>query len=415
MSSISNDYATNGILSIGKTLYLNEKFSDLRFIFNSSDRCDEIIPVHKSFLAAVSNKFDNLFSDSWKGKVDVVIPDATAAEFREFLQFFYLERATLTMDNIKKVMCFGKEYNVPECMNACVKFLQRNLTEDNICWGYDLAISYDQIALQRFCKIVIAINTEKVFSSASFLTCKKETLGNILEMESLSCSEAEVFKACMRWVKNVSKNKLTREIIQVHLGELFFKIRFNSMTLHQFADLIRNNIIPFENLPFSEMIKCDRLLSLDYARTPYYIKSVEKTQFSINHPMLLKQIECSIISIYASNQYYPVEDLQTELEIIQVSVAAPDGDKVVLHRGNYHLTNFCARNITLTKPILVRPGFLYEIQLKQSPPPNCSTGDILKLKVQLDSNINVQFHHDSYMKIDKVARGVVRKLGFHRI
>ncbi|XP_031639405.1 uncharacterized protein LOC116351445 [Contarinia nasturtii] len=352
------------------------------------------------------------------------------------------------MDNIKKVMCFGKEYNVPECMNACVKFLQRNLTEDNICWGYDLAISYDQIALQRFCKIVIAINTEKVFSSASFLTCKKETLGNILEMESLSCSEAEVFKACMRWVKNVSKNKLTREIIQVHLGELFFKIRFNSMTLHQFADLIRNNMygglfladeyreivqsiakqynfnptifnqnhrIPFENLPFSEMIKCDRLLSLDFARTPYYIKSVEKTQFSINHPMLLKQIECSIISIYASNQYYPVEDLQTELEIIQVSVAAPGGDKVVLHRGNYHLTNFCARNITLTKPILVRPGFLYEIQLKQSPPPNCSTGDILKLKVQLDSNINVQFHHDSYMKIDKVARGVVRKLGFHRI
>ncbi|XP_031639412.1 BTB/POZ domain-containing protein 6-like, partial [Contarinia nasturtii] len=111
MSSTLNDYAIKGILSVGEQLYLNKDTADFHFICKSADGKDERIPVHKLLLGSVSDVFRAMFSDSWKEKIDVVIPDANATEFKEFLQFFYLGRAKLTMDNIAKVMYLGDKYN----------------------------------------------------------------------------------------------------------------------------------------------------------------------------------------------------------------------------------------------------------------------------------------------------------------
>ncbi|XP_031639426.1 BTB/POZ domain-containing protein 3-like [Contarinia nasturtii] len=238
MSNTSNDYAIKGISSVGEQLYLNEETADFHFICKSADGKDERIPVHKLLLGSVSDVFRAMFSDSWKDKVDVVITDATVAEFEEFLQFFYLTRAKLTMDNIAKVLYLGDKYNVTECMDTCTKFLRRTITENNVCWCYALAVLHHQDDLIRYCELMIAENTKAVFSSTSFLECSKEVLGHILGMDSLSCSEVEVFKAIIEWVKKASgENELTREIVQTHLGELFFKIRYRSMTFENFAAL----------------------------------------------------------------------------------------------------------------------------------------------------------------------------------
>lgn len=63
-------------------------------------------------------------------------------------------------------------------------------------------------------------------------------LAYILELNLLSCSETVIFEACMSWIKAQSKqNEVTKQLIEEYLGELFYKIRFPSMTMQDFDAL----------------------------------------------------------------------------------------------------------------------------------------------------------------------------------
>lgn len=440
---MSNVEVIKGILSTGKQLYLNEDLADFHIICKSAEGSEESIPVHKLLLASVSDVFRAMFSDSWKEKVNVVILDAKAVEFKEFLQFFYLGQANLTMENVAGVMYLGDKYNVPECLDACTKFLRRTLTDDNICWGYSLGILYNQIDLKRFCELVIAMNTKDVFASSSFLESNKELLGHILSIDSLSCSEADLFEACMEWVKEASgESQLTREIVETHFGELIFEIRFKSMTPQQFANLIptygnlfsgdeykdisqsnamRNfepNIFskelrtPFENIQCDEndKIECNRSLTSELSRKPYYIKDLEKTRFFVNQPMLLNKIQCSQVCEYKMSNYYGITNLSSAMKIVQIIDV---NNELVLYDGDILLKSDLTY-VTLPKPILVRAGVMYEIQLKQTPPPHCCTGHVLKSEVHVDSNIKIQFDRQSVLS-DDFDSGTIVALHFNRI
>lgn len=64
-------------------------------------------------------------------------------------------------------------------------------------------------------------------------------LSHILKMDTLSCAETKVFHACMAWVKaKAEEEQVTKEMIQIHLGDLFFDIRFGSMTIEEFTVLL---------------------------------------------------------------------------------------------------------------------------------------------------------------------------------
>lgn len=57
-------------------------------------------------------------------------------------------------------------------------------------------------------------------------------------MGVLSCSEVDVFKACMAWVKAKSKQSaVTKPIVDKYLGDLYYSIRFASMTIQEFCQL----------------------------------------------------------------------------------------------------------------------------------------------------------------------------------
>lgn len=130
--------------SIGKKLYLKDEKADVHFIFHSDDDQPIRIPAHKLILTEASDVFLAMFNGSWKESSEVKIVDATADAFEAFLQFLYLDTVTLTTDNVVEVMYLGKKYNVAECLEICSKFLKNTLDEQNICWGYELAITYDQ-------------------------------------------------------------------------------------------------------------------------------------------------------------------------------------------------------------------------------------------------------------------------------
>lgn len=178
-------------------MYLNKKTCDVNFSFTSIDGTVKRVRAHKGVLAASSDVFESMLYGKLKKAGDIHLTDSTEAAFMEFLQFFYLDKIDLTTKNIAAVMHLGYKYNVKNCINGCVEFLEAILTTENVFIGLDLAFLYDHTDLLKFCEEIIIVDTAAVLESTDFLNCSKRLLDHILTMDVLSCSEAEVFEACM--------------------------------------------------------------------------------------------------------------------------------------------------------------------------------------------------------------------------
>ena len=216
-------------------LYLNDSMADVSFVFESEN---VRLPAHKLILAAASDVFKTMFYGDLPEKRDVKIVDATSEVFKLFLQFFYWSKVELPNGNVAEVMALGHKYNVPECTQICIDLLEETLDVENVFRCLGLAILYDLDGLKQHCETMIANRTTAVLKSQSFLEISRAILGNILEMEYMDCREKDLFEACMAWVKHASKQKyLTKEIVEAHLGPLFYNIRFGLMTINEFGPL----------------------------------------------------------------------------------------------------------------------------------------------------------------------------------
>lgn len=236
----SKEYSVKVLQTIGQKLYLNEQMADFHFIFESDDGIIDRIPAHKNFLVSASDIFEIMFNGTWEETNKVNIVDASPSAFREFLQFFYLDRVNVTMENVAQVMNLGEKYNVAECLKVCEDFLKSTLTNEIMCWGYGIAIHLNETDLMEFCEENIKNHASEVFASTSFLDCDRKVLKHILKLDLLFCTGAELIEGYMSWLKSVSKQEhLTREIIQKYLGDLFYEIPFGSMSLKDFAEFYR--------------------------------------------------------------------------------------------------------------------------------------------------------------------------------
>ncbi|XP_055306482.1 uncharacterized protein LOC129570785 [Sitodiplosis mosellana] len=434
------------IIKIGENSYLSEEMADFHFKFEIADGQYERVPAHKIFLITASDVFRTMFNGTWDENDEVEIVDASVVEFKEFLQFFYLQQVKVSISNVARVMYLGNKYNIAQCLSVCERFIINTLDENNVCWAYELAIVYDQTKLKKYCETFIGINTKVVLASDNFLKSDSKVLGHILKLNTLSCSENEIFEACMNWVKATAKvDQLTREIVQAQLGELFYNIRFKSMTPQGFAALVPSygcllsndeygdisqaialqdfqpNIfskkprMSFEHFSCNMLI-CERLVSTFYSSKPYVIQNIEKTRFSTNTPIFLLKVIADQTWKFANNTYSQIEELATEITIVQVPEPAHSGEEIVLHNEQNKIEKKeRGMALTLIKPILIHPGLMYEIRLKQSPPAGCCVRALLKSVVKMGSNVIVRFHGDPTVGEDKNARGMILRLTFGEI
>ncbi|XP_055317520.1 uncharacterized protein LOC129576431 [Sitodiplosis mosellana] len=418
----------NVISSSVEEFYLSEEMADIHFIFESADGQCEHIPAHKLLLVTASDVFRTMFNRTWQEKDEVKIVDASVEAFKEFLQFFYLPRVKITTDHITEVIYLGNKYNLTNCLRVCEQFIMNSVDEDNVCWAYEHGIFFDQAALIKFCEIFIGINTKAVLESEDFLECNSSVISHILKLDMLSCSEGEIFKACMNWIKATARvDQLTQAVVQIQCGELFGDIHFKSMTSQELAMLIPSHaglfsseefkiiwqlaaLPKFQSIKFSEkcrtplkpvswikkpMIDCERLiLRQNFLDQPYFIQNVETTTFSINQPLFLTELRCADIARHDDNTYYIAYDLPTEVTITEIPDSNQSGDEIVLYNAKTILLGDIGRTfINLVKPILVKPGFTYQIRLQQLPigGEHC-TGEFLKSEVEMKPNIIVKFH-----------------------
>ncbi|XP_055299417.1 BTB/POZ domain-containing protein 3-like [Sitodiplosis mosellana] len=445
---ITSDYPSRVFSEVGEKLYLKADMADVHFVFNSDDESIERIPAHKLILMAASDVFRTMFNGTWKEQKEVKIVDVSADAFKEFLQFFYLNRVKLTMENVDKVMNLGKMYDMAECVAVCSKFLKNNLNDDNVCSSYGLAILFDQKDLKRSCESVIGLNTIAVLKSPGFFACNEKAMAEILKLNWLQCTEIELFEACMSWLKAICKQDvLTKEIVQAKLGESFYEFRFGLMVLQDIHAMISNyfshseyaeifQMITYNGLspdqldvnqakrlkqmkrdsfPWDEkdLIQFGRLFSRYRSTEPYFIKNLEITKFSSNGPLLLKQFELCTVSKYLNGKFQDTfKNVPTEMTIVEVTGAENSKNETLLYNEKENLTSPNSdphRIVCLSKPIFIRPGFVYEIRLKQDPPKDCAISPLM-MSERRKEGITIQFHDDPLIPNDFSRTGLVYKL-----
>ncbi|XP_031639222.1 BTB/POZ domain-containing protein 9-like [Contarinia nasturtii] len=439
---IAPKYDSKLFAAIGEELYLSSDLADVYFVFESKNKPNVRVPAHKILLQKGCDAFRAMFNGSWKEKNEVRIVDTPASAFKEFLQFFYKVEVVLTKENVGAVMNLAKQYVMDECVTMCVKFLKNTLNESNVCTRYGMAILYEQVELKKSCETIIGLKANSMFKSADFLSCDRNILAAILGLDWLTCSEVELFEACMAWVKAASKQEvLTTEAVQDHLGDLLYKIRFGAMSMNEFGVLVPSYGKAFSADDYQEIIQiildedfkatifngkrvkrceiepwhykhifCNREFSESDSVDPYFLQNIETTKFSVNQPLLLYAFICDHLRLFRDGKYYEMdEELPTKFTIVEVAHSGSTNEEVELYNGDAYLEYICTV-VSVSNPIFIRPGFHYEIRMKLDPPVDCCIGSLLQSEVHIN-DITVQFHDDG----DNESSNFIWELRFYKI
>lgn len=227
-------------------MYLESDLADVHFTFPNDDDQTTKVPAHKVILASASPVFKAMFYGLLKEGDTVEITDSNANAFMEFLSIIYLPDVRITIGNIKEIVRLADKYDILECFNATT--IESQLTNENMVYGYQLAISLKNSQLKEFCEKRIRKFTKDVLQSELFPHCSREVLENILQLNALDCSEAELFRACIFWATlQCQKNGLAEPNsvdLKNQLGEStgFYLIRFGAMGDKEIGEILTDEV-----------------------------------------------------------------------------------------------------------------------------------------------------------------------------
>lgn len=419
------------------------------FVFNSeSDDC-KMVPAHKSHLSA-SSVFDAMFYGPAKETGNINIVDSSPEAFIEFLQFFYLNTVKLTTENVAEVMNLCKKYELDDCFHVCTEFFESSVTLDNICWGLELAILFEQKKLKKFCVQKIKENPKEIFQSNSFLICQPNLLRHILQIDSLKCDD--VFDGCMAWAKasciqkGLDENDM--QMVRAELGNLFYGIPFDKFTHENFHDRYRSyeglfspnefvditmkitnkhfqstkfnrNFRPLrKNHASSDTLVCNRIESNKienfFGKANSYGKREDKTIFTLNRLLLLQRFHCSqvfCIALTESSAYDAKYTSTCPITITLFERCIEQGTTSVVYVDQSALSDRDKTVIEFPEPIVVKPGFEYEIRLGIEAY-RCENYLSHKPEVQLDKDTTIQFLYEEVNSGEVQKGGIVTQLDF---
>lgn len=403
------DGIDNRFLAIALSkLYLDSETADVHFIFGADKKVR--IPAHKILLAANCDAFKAMF---YGDKLDTEVPNVSIDAFKDFLQFFYFDKVVLSTQSIADVLHLGRTFAFPSCLGICERFLMNSLCIDAVCMSYGLAIRFELNDLIGKCEEMIADKTAAVTQSTAFIECERSVLSRILKLDLLTCSESMVFRSCVEWVKATSGQEiLTKQMFKEHLGDLLYDIRFRSMTIEEFTNLLSTCGDLFSSEEYQEIFqlivskdyrpklfnanprqKRDEEISINCScireeckTSAFYFQDIELIQFAVNKSIMLSEIVCSQISISNKDKCLPAE-----LVIIEKPRDDVDTQRI-MRKQKITLKTEQMPIIPLENPILVMAGVLYEIQFKQRPASSQFYCKPLKAEVHLpDTDIIVKF------------------------
>lgn len=420
-------------------LYLNDELADVHFVFNLSGAIDKV-PANKSILAALSPVFYKMFYGDLKEGSNVEIVDASAEAFEEFLQFFYLDEIRLRMENIEAVARLADKYDILEHVTACATFLKSQLTVNNMCWGYQLAVFLQRKPLISFCESEIIKSSKEILSTDIFQRCERDTLKRILQLD-LTCNEMDLFEACLLWAKkacienDLDENQVKN--IRLQLGDCFKLIRFGAMKIEEFTSIAMSNPGLFTPDEFQDTIFA--LTSSDYRpkifnrnargfiwneesaiicgriRESTQLRRVMTTEiirFKANQTILLGKI-------MSGNTYrMEADDLlrHSNVELTIAEIGDHSHPEEIHYDGDTTLTWHCQKaQIILPKQILIKSNVVYEIRLKLQTSGESMYDYSWKPTVEMENGLKIEFQRSPAARYDTSSYGWISDLVMNRV
>ncbi|XP_055317111.1 BTB/POZ domain-containing protein 6-B-like [Sitodiplosis mosellana] len=421
-------------------MYLNEEIADVHFVFKFVDDVQRV-PANKVILAALSPVFHTMFYGSLKEGNEVKIEDSDADAFKEFLQFFYMGEVTLNMENIETVVRLADKYDILEYIKSCVIFLKTQLTIDNLCWVYQLAVNVKKDELIEICEEQIARLPKKIFATDAFQRCDKNILKRILELD-LTCKETNVFEACLAWAIQACKQNgldATKALnLRIPLGDCLQSIRFSSMTIEEFSAIQMSNdglFTPdeFKDIVFTLTAKVYEPKIFKQNPRVYkwnkngitlcrrqaadaqisYLKELEIVWFKSNQTLLLGDI----FSAETNNMSYI--DKQNNAINVTLSEISSDSSKKLLYEGQIKTWDATNRlRVMLTQPIMIKAHTMYEIRFAVM---SRGVGNLYyhgswRPIVDLADDLTIQFYRiPTHTGSDTSSTGWIEAMSFNRI
>ena len=229
-----------------KHMFNNSLISDITFSVNNSSAHQQqsalLIPAHKYVLAISSPVFFAMFYGHMADAARTVeLADCDSDSFLELLRFVYCDEAELTGSNVIQVLYLAKKYMIPALSEQCTRFLQENLDANNVFVVLPGAQTYGEAALVEKCWETVDQTSKEAMKSEAFVRVSHELLTAVLERDSLTAREVDIFRAVDRWVEHQSQEtgrEPTGEQKRKTLGEAINLIRFPTMTEKEFASVV---------------------------------------------------------------------------------------------------------------------------------------------------------------------------------
>lgn len=376
-------------------LYLQNDIADVCFKFEHDQKITRV-PAHKTILASGSPVFRETFFTLLPEQKVVEIVDASASEFKEFLQLFYLSSMTLTIENMNAVIRLAERYVVSDRLNQCFVNVDDQITNTNVFWAYQWAVALKDEHLQQLCtkKCNDTFLMKKLFKSNEFLHCDQSILEHILQAELTTRSEIDVFKACMAWSKlSCRKNELDENVVanvKDQLGNCFYLIRFGTMPQSRINKILKDKSDLFTRDELVELLrKCTRssnkfngqprkivsyklnrnselvLKRRNKAGPASKVQFPQSILFSSNVRVLLGKFECApIVAAIPADTTIIITTIYFEI------IEHPSNDRHAAHtilcKGKLKYRNGESDSVKLNTAVIIKPNKMYEIRCRSA-------------------------------------------------
>ncbi|XP_070152244.1 kelch-like protein 10 [Polyergus mexicanus] len=207
-------------------------------------RCprDQVFPVHRAILSAVSPYFKALFTNSLRGgrteTSEIVISSVPGEIFSLILDYAYTGICDINADNVEQLLPIADQFEVLGIVQLCCQFLLQELRPENCLGIFKFARHYFCRDLEKQGRKYIRHHFKQILQeSAEFKDLHYDELEAILRDDELNVKNEEiVFDAVKTWVETSVEKR------RVYLPRLLKCIRYGLMSHKYFI----NNILSWK-------------------------------------------------------------------------------------------------------------------------------------------------------------------------
>lgn len=242
-----------------KALVGRDKFSDVDVTVGKAPNTT-VISAHRVVLASASPVLAKLLypqgadtpAFTHKAKQQISLPDFTPELFHAVLACVYSDRVPVEASILSQLMDLSQTYQIEVLRQACIDFMTDGVTAENSCElfesmsarfeGGDFAIDF------------IRTNASDVFKTEGFERLSEPQLLRLLDDDKLVISEAEVFRAVLRWGARqllAQKREISPATTAQVLAKSLPKVRFHTMSSQEIAIVVA----PSRLLPPSQLLE----------------------------------------------------------------------------------------------------------------------------------------------------------------